>query len=108
MLRRTAAVCLRISYPATSAVPDVGVSSVVSILMVVLLPAPLGPSRPNTSPCSTLKLISFTAGWSPKCLPKLRTSIIAVMVLFFLALPDYLYPHRYAPGALACPRLLEH
>ena len=36
------------------AVPEVGGSSVVSILMVVVLPAPLGPSKAKVSPASIL------------------------------------------------------
>ena len=47
MLRRTCAGALTMSKPATVAVPSEGSSSVVSILMVVLLPAPFGPSRPK-------------------------------------------------------------
>ena len=37
--------------------PDVGSSSVASMYIVVLFPAPLGPSRPKSSPSFTLKLI---------------------------------------------------
>jgi hypothetical protein len=39
------------------AVPDVGGRRVVSILMVVLFPAPLGPRRPMMVPGSTLNEI---------------------------------------------------
>ena len=52
------------SKPRTRAVPEVGSSSVVSILIVVVLPAPFGPSRPNSSPSSTAKLIPRTASTS--------------------------------------------
>src|SRR2546426_4017710 len=38
------------SWPATSACPDVGRRSVARILMSVVLPAPLGPRSPNSSP----------------------------------------------------------
>jgi len=38
------------STPATVAVPAVGLSSVVSIRSVVVLPAPLGPRKPTSSP----------------------------------------------------------
>jgi len=41
------------SRPSTVAVPEVGISSVVRILIVVVLPAPLGPSRPKSSPSGT-------------------------------------------------------
>ncbi len=39
--------------PFTSAVPSVGCRYVVRIFIVVDLPAPLGPSKPTTSPCFT-------------------------------------------------------
>ena len=42
--------CLTTSYPSTRALPLVGVRSVERILIVVVLPAPLGPSSPNTPP----------------------------------------------------------
>ena len=39
--------------PPTSARPDVGMTRVVSMLAVVVLPAPFGPSRPKISPWAT-------------------------------------------------------
>ena len=36
--------------PPTNACPEVGMTRVVSIPAVVVLPAPLGPSRPKISP----------------------------------------------------------
>ena len=36
-----------------------------TIRMVVVLPAPLGPSSPKTEPRGTEKLMSSTATWSP-------------------------------------------
>ena len=42
-------------------VPLVGRSSVVSILMVVVLPAPLGPRKAKISPSATSKETSLTA-----------------------------------------------
>ena len=53
------------SKPPTDALPFVGFSKVVKIIIVVLLPAPLGPKNPNISPFSTEKEISFTATKSP-------------------------------------------
>src|SRR6266516_799585 len=44
--------------------------------MIVLLPAPLGPSKPKTSPWFTEKLTESTAVWSPKLLTRSTTSII--------------------------------
>ena len=53
------------SMPATDAEPLVGRDSVVRILIVVDLPAPFGPSRPNTVPARTVKLRSSSAVTSP-------------------------------------------
>ena len=49
------------SKPLIVAVPDVGLRMVQSIDMVVVLPAPLGPSNPKISPDSTVMLRSSTA-----------------------------------------------
>src|ERR1700694_175891 len=49
------------SIPATNAAPAVGRTLVVRTPTVVVLPAPLGPSRPKTSPGATWKLIPSTA-----------------------------------------------
>lgn len=49
------------SNPEIRACPDVGFSKVVRIIIVVLLPAPLGPKNPKISPSSTEKETSFTA-----------------------------------------------
>jgi hypothetical protein len=54
------------SNPETRACPEVGFSKVVSIIMVVLLPAPFGPKNPKISPSFTLKEMSSTAFRSPK------------------------------------------
>jgi hypothetical protein len=43
------------------ALPPVGISRVISILIVVVLPAPFGPSSPNSSPSPTEKSIPRTA-----------------------------------------------
>jgi len=45
--------------------PASGVSRPVSILMVVVFPAPFGPRNPNSSPSGTLKEISSTAVIAP-------------------------------------------
>jgi hypothetical protein len=49
---------------------------VVSILIVVLLPAPLGPKNAKISPRLTSKLMSLTAVISPKVFTTFRASII--------------------------------
>src|ERR1700761_5029043 len=64
------------SSPSSSMRPLVGRSSVVSILMVVVFPAPLGPRKAKISPCATSKVMSFTALESQKLLPRLRTEIM--------------------------------
>jgi hypothetical protein len=65
--------------PATVAEPLVGVDSVVRILMVVDLPAPLGPSRPNTVPGGTEKLSPSRAVTSPYFLTRSTASIACVI-----------------------------
>src|SRR2546421_8015207 len=49
------------SIPATRALPLLGRSRPTSILMVVVLPAPLGPRKPNSSPAPTSRSRSSTA-----------------------------------------------
>ncbi len=58
-------VSARMSKPATRPVPEVGASRPVSILIVVVLPAPLGPRKPKISPSGTWKLTWSTAVKSP-------------------------------------------
>ena len=58
--------------------PAVGRSRPVSILMVVLLPAPLGPRKPKKRPRATLKVRPFTAVVLPKTLVSPRTTMAAV------------------------------
>ena len=69
------------SWPATRAVPLVGVVSVVIIRTVVVLPAPLGPSMPSTVPSGTLRLTPSTATVSPKCLTRFSASMAGVEVM---------------------------
>ena len=53
------------SMPPTHASPDVGMTRVVSMPTVVVLPAPLGPSSPKISPLCTARSRSPTARTSP-------------------------------------------
>ena len=55
MFDLTADGCLATSIPATVALPSVRLASVVSILIVVVFPAPFGPRNPKISPSATLK-----------------------------------------------------
>src|SRR5580658_8178610 len=61
------------SSPATRAVPPVGRSSVSRMRMVVVLPAPFGPSRPKISPRPTSKLAPSSALVVPKSLVRPTT-----------------------------------
>src|SRR5438045_7464371 len=79
MLCRTAADSCSISKPLTKARPLLGRNKVQSILMVVLLPAPLGPRNPKVSPRPTSKLIPFTAAISPKERESCCTDIVMVI-----------------------------
>ncbi len=61
MLLLTSSFWVSMLYPHTSAVPEVGLISVDSIFRVVVLPAPFGPSIPNSSPFSISMLSWSTA-----------------------------------------------
>src|SRR5215471_10513105 len=54
------------SRPRMSIFPELGASKPVSILIVVDLPAPLGPRKPKNCPGATRRLTSSTATRSPK------------------------------------------
>ena len=66
-------------WPSTSAVPDVGLTMVVSMPTVVVLPAPFGPSRPKISPCSTVRSRPSTAVVAPKTLVSRAVRMTAAM-----------------------------
>src|SRR5271167_35656 len=70
------------SKPPTIARPDVGRSNPVRILIVVVLPAPLGPKKPNISPGATAKLMPSTAVASPKRLVRRSTTTSGGSILF--------------------------
>ena len=61
MRRLTATGCARTSTPSTTTRPLVAFTRVVITPMVVVLPAPLGPSRPKISPSETEKSMPATA-----------------------------------------------
>src|SRR6266487_2763031 len=77
---RTPSDCLTTSKPLTSALPEVGTSSVVNTRINVDLPAPFGPRRPKISPSATANVIPFTAVKSPKRLTTARTSMAFMFV----------------------------
>src|SRR5690625_4494009 len=74
-LVRTASGSRRMSCPSTRAVPASGTSRVASIRTIVVLPAPLGPSRPKTVPRSTVRSTPSTAVVSPNLLTRPSASI---------------------------------
>ena len=61
MRRRTSMDWSKTSKPATVALPAVGGKKHVSMRMVVVLPAPLGPRNPTMSPLLTEKEMWSTA-----------------------------------------------
>src|ERR1700755_3185621 len=74
--RRTSSRCAVGSSPSNSIWPLVGRRSVVSILIVVVLPAPFGPRKAKTSPRRTSNDTSSTAVSSPKRFTRFWTLII--------------------------------
>src|SRR5205085_9948640 len=81
--------------------------------MIVLLPAPLGPSNPKTSPRLTEKLTRSTAIFSPKRFTRSTTSIIGDDCSITLLLPTLDLNHHggeWLPGALqeALKQMLQH
>src|SRR3954465_9477741 len=63
-------------WPPMVTSPSVGGMKPVIMRMVVLLPAPFGPRKPNTSPFSTVKETPLTATFGPKDFFKFRTFIM--------------------------------
>src|SRR5438874_10741787 len=113
MRRRTDMACFVTSKPTTDARPLVSGKSVVKILMIVLLPAPLGPSKPKTSPWFTEKLTMSTAVWSPKLLTRSATSIIGedcVIALLLLSSNSCHYGGKRLTRSLqkALKQMLQH
>src|SRR5689334_16687965 len=61
--------------PSMNASPPVGSSRVAKTRIVVVLPAPFGPTNPTTLPAANVNEISSTARVLPKCFFRLTTSI---------------------------------
>ena len=78
--RRTSSGCATTSAPAITAVPDVGMMSVVSIRSSVDLPAPFGPRSPRISPDATSNEMASTAVNVPNVFVISRTSIALMTV----------------------------
>src|SRR5712691_12420447 len=64
--RRTSSGALRVSKPSTSTEPASGASSVQMTRSVVVLPAPLGPSRPKISPGRASRLTPRRTWFEPR------------------------------------------
>src|SRR6266545_3729471 len=75
MCFRDSSDCSTTSKPATVALPEVGGRYADSILSVVLLPAPLGPRNPTTSPLGTVKVTESTARCGPYVLVNCSATI---------------------------------
>src|SRR6266540_2799018 len=68
-MRRLASGGLRqTSTPSTATLPASGRSRPVTMPSVVVLPAPLGPTRPKKQPCGMSRSIPATASFAPKAL----------------------------------------
>jgi hypothetical protein len=71
---------LQISYPQTSAVPDEGMSRVVSMRTVVVFPDPFGPRMPKIS-SEIARFIWFTAHRDPKFRVRFFITILGIRVI---------------------------
>src|SRR5919106_615681 len=67
-----------LGMPISEALPEVGETRPSSIFIEVVFPAPLGPRKPNTSPCATCRVRPFTAARSPKTFVSCSVSIAAM------------------------------
>ncbi len=68
------------SKPSTLPSPEDGARMPQSMRIVVLLPAPLGPKKPNISPFPTSKLIESTAVKSPNFLVRFLTHTLCSII----------------------------
>src|SRR5713226_6160615 len=73
---RTAAGSSPTGMPPMVAVPESAGARVARIRMVVVLPAPLGPTKPKISPLGTAKVTPSRASWRPYRLRKPSMAII--------------------------------
>src|SRR5262252_435310 len=78
--RRTNSGSFTGSWPAILSRPSLGVSTVVSILIVVVLPAPLGPRNPKMMPSGTANEMWSTAVTPSKRLTRSRASMMAATI----------------------------
>ena len=75
------AVCFRVRGVLFSRTSPLSGAVIVLIMRIsVVLPAPLGPSRPNMEPRGTLMLTSLSARWLAYCLYTFLTSSMFIGV----------------------------
>src|SRR5574340_443298 len=86
------------SKPATRPSPELGKSRPHNMRMVVDLPAPLGPRKPNTWPFSTASETRSTATKSPNTRVRSRTST-AYSSAIFVILGHLVYEHVLQRGS---------
>src|SRR5438552_39857 len=89
MSRLIASLSLYTSWPATRAVPLLGASSPVNIRIAVVLPAPLAPRNPNTSPGCTSNVMRSTATNAPNLRVRSAASIAGPGVLSVMRRRDF-------------------
>src|ERR1700757_2317652 len=96
--RRTESGSLTGSWPAIESRPSLGLSTVVSILIVVVLPAPLGPRKPKMTPSGTANEMRSTAVKPSKRLTRSRASMIAANIGSLSAAAPVFEFHRHKAG----------
>src|SRR5215217_2899504 len=94
-----------IGLPSTSASPEVGSTSPSSIRTVVVLPEPLAPGKPYTSPVRTSRLTPSTARTSPYRLVRARVWMTWPLVIaeLVIAAPEARPPLAAASPMSRCP-----
>ena len=98
---RTSFGCLWTSKPQTWAFPEVVGNRVVSMLIVVLFPAPLGPRNPKISPSLTSKLTLSTAFTCPKVFTRPSTLTITSAPSPFFGLCSVIMLIDHFPGEVS-------
>src|SRR5947207_1484470 len=83
------------SWPSTSARPPSGPMTVATTRTAVVLPAPFGPSRPNTDPAGTSKSMPPSAVTSPKRLVSPSTRIAGSVMCASSSVRSVVSGHRY-------------
>src|SRR5215472_1786255 len=101
----TATGCCATSMPSIAASPELGRTRVVRIPIVVVLPAPLGPSKPKNSPRATSNEMPATATTGADCWPRFglntfcRALTEMAAVIRILSVQSYFHRLRQALNA---------